>query len=157
MIIVEAPNESYSIKNELNKKVFIAGGITNCPDWQSLFITYIKKYEEEIGELDLTVFNPRRNEFDITNPSESEKQIVWEHRHLEESDIIMYWFSSGSINPIVLYELGKYVRSGKDIIIGIDPEYSRKKDVILQSRLAGYKSEFSESIENLIKNVIQHI
>lgn len=139
MIIIEAPNEVYSLENEHNIKLFLAGGISNCPDWQSEFIADLERYFFEIdAQSDVTIFNPRRKDFDITNPNESERQIVWEHRHLEESDVIVYWFSRGSLNPIVLYELGKYINTDKEIIVGIDPEYERKGDVITQCSLLGY-------------------
>jgi len=141
--IVEAPNELYSIQNEVeNIKVFMAGGITNCPDWQQEFISYFKEYDY------VTLFNPRRKDFDISDSCAPEKQIVWEHRHLEEADIIIYWFSSGSLNPIVLYELGKYTGK-KHILIGIDKEYERTFDVEVQSKLMGYDLEFFKSINDL--------
>lgn len=38
-IIIQAPNEVYSIDNNRNIKLFLAGGITNCPDWQSEVIS----------------------------------------------------------------------------------------------------------------------
>jgi len=143
-IIVEAPNEEYSIQNEtLNLKVFVAGGITNCPDWQAEFLEYFKDYDF------VTFFNPRRKDFDVTDPKASEKQIVWEHRHLEEADVIIYWFSRGSLNPIVLYELGKYINTNKHILIGIDPEYQRKSDVEVQSALMNYENGYFYTIEVL--------
>lgn len=146
--VVEAPNELYSIQNEVeNVKIFMAGGITNCPNWQREFISYFEGYDY------VTLFNPRRYDFDITDPNASEKQIVWEHRHLEEADIIIYWFSRGSLNPIVLYELGKYIGSGKHIFIGIDEEYERRYDVEVQSRLMNYDREFFASVENLAEAV----
>lgn len=49
MIYIEAPNENYSIENETeNTKVFLAGGITNCPDWQSEIVEILS------GESELT-------------------------------------------------------------------------------------------------------
>jgi len=146
--IVEAPNELYSIQNEVeNVKIFMAGGITNCPNWQREFISCFEGYDY------VTLFNPRRYDFNITDSNISEKQIVWEHRHLEEADIIIYWFSRGSLNPIVLYELGKYISSGKHIFIGIDDEYERKFDVETQAKLMNYNLEFFASVENLAEAV----
>ena len=145
--VVEAPNELYSIDNETqNLKVFIAGGITNCPDWQQEFIENFDDYDY------LTLYNPRRREFNVDNPYETEKQIVWEYRHLEEADIIVYWFSTGSINPIVLFELGKYLEKSP-IVIGIESGYEREKDVVIQSRLAGYTGDFCTSVEELAERV----
>ena len=46
--------------------VFLAGGITDCPDWQSEVIKYLRRYEIN-NKLDLVVYNPRRKFFDIYN------------------------------------------------------------------------------------------
>lgn len=29
-IVIESPNEQYSLENNISKKLFLAGGITNC-------------------------------------------------------------------------------------------------------------------------------
>jgi hypothetical protein len=130
-IIIEAPNEVYSVKNHNNFKLFLAGGITNCPDWQTYVINELKDVP------DLTIYNPRRKNFPINDPKASEEQIMWEFNHLRDADIIIFWFSRGSLNPIVLYELGMWANSRDTIfILGIDPEYERKQDVIIQTQLA---------------------
>jgi hypothetical protein len=38
-LIIEAPNEIYSVENNKNINLFLAGGITNCPDWQKEMIS----------------------------------------------------------------------------------------------------------------------
>jgi 5,10-methenyltetrahydromethanopterin hydrogenase len=150
-LVVESPNEAYTINNETDhKKVFLAGGITDCPDWQADFI----KLMEDVDNV--TLYNPRRASFDVKDPDATEVQIVWEHRHLDEADIIIYWFSRGSLNPIVLYELGKYINTDKKILIGMDPEYTRKTDVEVQSKLVGYKDNFYNNIEDL-KDALMNI
>ena len=129
------------------KRVFLAGGITDCPDWQSEFINKCKN-------LQVILYNPRRTSFDINNLDDSYDQIKWEYTMMENSDIIVFWFSSRSLNPIVLYELGKYIKSNKQIIIGIDPEYSRKDDVIIQSELAKNQTlKFCYSLDDLVNEL----
>ena len=124
-IIIEAPNEIYSLENKKNIKLFLAGSISDCPDWQSQVIDKLKDIE------DLTIFNPRRKNFPMGDPKEAEKQIVWEYEHLKATDIISFWFDKGSLGPITLYELGRHVNSNKKQMtcIGIDPDYKRKQDV----------------------------
>ena len=63
VLIIEAPNEVYSIKNNNNFKLFLAGGITNCELWQNDIIKLLKDKEE------LTIYNPRRKNFPINDPS----------------------------------------------------------------------------------------
>tara|TARA_Y100000310_G_C20676689_1_gene813512 strand:- start:880 stop:1404 length:525 start_codon:yes stop_codon:yes gene_type:complete len=130
--IITAVEEDLSVETEAeNVSLFLAGGITNCPDWQSELIKSIKHLEP------LSIFNPRRKNFPINDPKASEQQITWEYKHLRDSNIIIFWFSKGSLNPIVLYELGRWGNSSeKDIIVGVDDEYTRKQDVIVQTKLS---------------------
>ncbi len=143
-LIIEAPNEVYSIENNNNLKLFLAGGITNCPDWQSKIIKDIKKLPN------LTVYNPRRKDFPIGDPNAAEAQVTWEFIHLLNADVILFWFSKGSLNPIVLFELGRYGLSGdRPIIVGIDPEYERKQDVIIQTQLSRPDVVIADSLEEM--------
>lgn len=166
--IITAPEKDYSLNNHINTKLFLAGGITNCPDWQKTFLSFFDKdfiyhdclikEKNDLNNLNLTIFNPRRENFPIGIKEESERQIVWEHENLENSDVIIYWFSRGSDNPIVFYELGKYIRSTKNIMIGIDPEFKRKDDVIIQTQLALKKKiTFHDSVEDLFLGVLNFI
>jgi hypothetical protein len=130
-LIIEAPNEVYSLEASSNKKLFLAGGISDCPDWQEEVIERIKDYRG------LTIYNPRRKLFPIHDINAAEEQITWEHYQLDRADVILFWFSRGSMNPIVLYELGRWGNSSKKpIILGIDPEYERMNDVIIQTKLS---------------------
>ena len=147
-LIVEAPNEVYSLENNRNRKVFLAGGITNCPDWQ-------KELIEKLKDVDgVTLYNPRRADFPIGDPNAAEQQITWEFEKLKEADIIVFWFSRGSLNPIVLYELGMWGNSrAVTTVIGIDPEYERKQDVEIQTKLAhgraGEHTPFYSSLDEV--------
>jgi len=145
-LIVEAPEENYSIENERNTKIFLAGGISNCPNWQKEMIDRLKNVKH------LTIYNPRRENFPMDNPKAAETQIAWEFDKLRKADIISFWFSEGTVQPIVLYELGMWANS-RDVeyFIGIHPDYQRKQDVIIQSQLAGYKYGFIDNIPALAK------
>ena len=47
--------------------VFLAGGITNCEEWQKVVINYFKEnWKHERG---IIFLNPRRDSFDVTNPN----------------------------------------------------------------------------------------
>lgn len=148
-LVITAPNEDYSVLSLIeNAKLFLAGGITNCPDWQSELIENFQDVEK------LTIYNPRRKNFPIDDPSASEKQICWEYKQLKDADIICFWFSRGSLNPIVLYELGRWGNSSdKPIIIGIDPKYERKNDVIIQTKLSRPKVKIAEDFSDFCVKV----
>lgn len=155
-IIVESPNEVYSLENRTNKKIFIAGGIANCPDWQTKLIEKLKDVKG------ITLYNPRRKDFPMDDPYAAEEQITWEYNHLRDADHIIFWFSRGSLNPMVLYELGMWGNSPisksnslSAPIIGIDPEYERKLDVIIQTKLSfgRFTPQIFDSIDDIAEFV----
>lgn len=147
-LIIEAPKEVYSVENNKNIKMFLAGGITNCADWQSYVVNELRDIEN------LTVYTPRRKKFPINDPNAAEEQITWEYQHLRDANILFFWFSRGSLNPIVLYELGMWCNSTDKIaIIGIDPEYERKQDVVIQTKLARPNAVFFNSLSEMIDEV----
>ena len=140
MKVITAPNEYKLQDGEIS--VFLAGGITNCPEWQKDIITRLEGLSTE----NLVVFNPRRDNFPIDDPTAAYKQIDWEFRQLEKVDIFSMYFSSGiSDQPICMYELGRNIvkiqmRFPKDwenrIIVSVEDGYKRKQDVLIQSDLA---------------------
>jgi hypothetical protein len=141
--------EAVNIDNdESNTTIFLAGGITSCPDWQA---ELIEKIRSKYGYLDITLLNPRRKNFPIHDPNASEEQIKWEYDHLKKSDIIIFWFSEGSLNPIVLYELGMWGNSGtRKIIVGCDPNYQRIQDVAIQTKLARPDITVLDSLDAIV-------
>ena len=146
-LIIEAPNEVYSVENELNDKLFLAGGITNCPNWNDEVI-------ENLNDIStLTIYNPRRKNFPIDDPNAAEQQISWEFNHLRCCNIISFWFPKETLCPITLFELGRwgYSQHDKKIFVGMHPEYKRKDDVIIQGFLSsdGLLPIFYNSISDL--------
>lgn len=142
--IIEAPNCD-AIKFA---SVFLAGGITKCEDWQSEVIKRLEPHG-------ITVFNPRRKRFDISDATEELRQITWEFRKLEEMDIFsMYFCNSESVQPICMYELGRYIcrmqerfpNDWKDrIVISVEKGYSRAGDVFVQTNLAGVTNVYANA------------
>lgn len=143
MKVITAP-ESY-VKQPNDLCVFLAGGITNCKDWQKELINIMNDGPEEFTK-DLVLFNPRRDNFNIGDKSETVRQIEWEFNMLERCDIFsMYFVESESDQPICMYELGRNIcriqmRFPFDwesrIIITSDKNYKRYNDVYWQTLLA---------------------
>jgi hypothetical protein len=136
MNYVEAP-DNYDLNTVRETSVFLGGGITNCKDWQKELIS------KHLSHLvcPFTVFNPRRKTFDINNPKESQIQIVWEHKYLRLSDVLVFYFSEETVCPITLFELGAalernlHTESPQQIIVYCEPNYIRKSDVDIQTQL----------------------
>jgi len=109
--------------------VFLAGGISNCPDWQAEAAALLSDRD------DLTVINPRRAGFSFSEQTAVE-QITWEYAQLRQADVILFWFTVGSVQPITLYELGVHATREVPLAVGTDPAYPRRLDVEVQLSLA---------------------
>jgi hypothetical protein len=123
---VEALNE---YRTGSPPSVFLAGGISGCPDWQREVVDLLR--DEPV-----TVLNPRRAAFPIGDPTEAPRQIEWEHRHLRLADAILFWFPREALCPIALYELGAWSMTRKPLFPGVHPDYPRRQDVEVQTQLA---------------------
>ena len=127
--------------------VFLAGVITNCPDWQVCIA-------QGLQDLDITIFNPRRKNFPIDDPLASRAQIEWEYKKLREADIVSFWFSEGSINPITLFEYGAALeREYAPVIVGTHPLYARRSDVEIQTALQRPMMLVRSSVDELIHEI----
>lgn len=148
MIYVEALDE---LKHRVGgKAIFLAGGITNCPDWQ-------QEMRSLLRDTDLILVNPRREHFPIGDHNAAMDQITWEWNHLRYSNEILFWFPCETICPIVLYELGAWSMTSKPIFVGVHPNYTRIQDVEIQTRLSRPEVKICYSLEDLAQQVIGSI
>ena len=128
------------------KPVFLAGGITNCPDWQ----------QEMVGLLcdtSVILLNPRRADFPIGDPEAAQEQIEWEYNHLRKANGILFWFPCETICPIVLYELGAWSMTTLPIFVGVHPQYQRRQDVEIQTGLVRPDVRVVYSLKDLARQV----
>jgi hypothetical protein len=148
MEYIEAPKNWTRLPGQ--PAVFLAGGITGCPDWQ-------REIAEKLVMTNYAVLNPRRKDFPINDPSAAENQIRWEFEHLRKADVISFWFCKESIQPIALFELGAWSSLHKLIVIGVEPGYPREQDIYIQMALLGNKrivsnlDDLASSIETFVK------
>lgn len=144
MKYIEAP--AFYDPSAIHPAVFLAGGITDCPDWQA----------DMVGLLDglpLTTLNPRRADFPIGDPADAQIQIAWEHYALRDADIISFWFPYQTLCPIALYELGAWSVTGKPICIGVHSAYQRKQDVEIQTALARPEVKIVDNLHALADKI----
>jgi len=141
MQLIKAPS------NEIPRfpSVFLAGGITDCPDWQSGVAT-------RLHSLSVTVFNPRRDAFP-NDPQKEEEQIRWEFERLRSAKLISFWFDKESLDPITLFELGAALARPAPIVVGIDPEYARKLDLIIQIKLERPEVVPVDSLDQMVRMI----
>jgi hypothetical protein len=143
MNYIEAPDEFLGKETSL----FLAGGITGCPDWQQEVVRALKNES-------ITVLNPRRKSFPIQDSTASVEQIKWEYRHLRKASAISFWFPHETLCPIVLYELGAWSMTDKPIFVGVHPDYQRKLDVEIQISLVRPEVEIVYSIQDLVEQIV---
>lgn len=134
--------ESPEIYQGKDRSLFLAGGITNCPNWQA-------ELANLLNDRQFVLLNPRRANFPIHDPTAAEKQIKWEYDHLRKASAVSFWFPKETLCPITLYELGKQSALDKLIFIGVHPEYLRRRDVEIQTRLTKPEIEIVHDLESL--------
>ena len=91
---------------------FLAGSIEmgKATDWQTQVAERMLA-----ANADIIVANPRRTSWDsswelsIGNPFFRE-QVEWELDHIEQSDLVLFYFQPGTQSPITLLELGKHLQ-----------------------------------------------
>lgn len=127
-------------------RIFLAGGITNCPNWQANVVDQFDGYN-------VVLFNPRRSNFPIDDPFASMEQIKWEFDYLRLADAVLFWFPCETLCPIVLYELGAWSMTTRHIFVGVDPNYKRRQDVEIQTKLVRPNVEVVYSLEDLVGQV----
>lgn len=127
--------------------IFLAGGITGCPDWQT-------ELKDKLFDTKLTLVNPRRENFGETDPKE---QIKWEFHHLRMVDAISFWFPSETLCPITLFEYGKWLGGNRmlsrKLFVGCHPDYQRKLDLIVQTELENKEIQIVHSLEELAEQI----
>lgn len=135
MIVVTAPHLYIPKYDDIT--VFLAGGISGCRDWQQ---EVINNLFQMIGKDDsqVVVYNPRQKDFNINDLDATEDQITWEFQYLNKVDIFsMYFVGGDQIQPICLYELGRYTaRPICEQVISVEKDYIRERDVAVQVSLA---------------------
>jgi Nucleoside 2-deoxyribosyltransferase like len=140
MKYIQCPTEADP--QSLEQTLFLAGGISSCPDWQS-------ELSAKLERTNWTVLNPRRKDFDAGDSRLAESQIDWEFRHLRLASAIAFWFPPDTLCPITLYELGAWSMTNKRLFVGVDPNYQRFLDVKIQTKFARPEIVILESLTDL--------
>ena len=132
-----------------NQSIFLAGTIDDgkSEDWQSKLI-------EELSDHEITILNPRRNNWGDLSDNELRKQITWELDHLEKADIIFMYIIGTSKSPISLLEMGIHIKDSKLIVV-CEPEFYRYENVKITCEYynAELYDSLGEGIDALISNI----
>jgi hypothetical protein len=160
MKYIEAPN--YSVDDarlDPEECLFLAGSITGAENWQKKLAFAEHHDSNKMRLIDrLNIFNPRRENYDHLDPKLEQEQITWEYHCIHHCKYILFWFAKETFAPITLFELGSALNTHdhSKIFIGIDPEYKRKNDVIIQTRLRNkyLSNRIVFSKEDLVEQIL---
>lgn len=122
------PPRNIATRDRDKRSIFLAGSIEQgkAENWQERL--------EKLHENKYNVFNPRRDDWDssweqnIESP-QFNQQVKWELTALDQSDIIVFYFSPGTQSPISLLELGLYANSNKKMYVICPEGFWRKGNV----------------------------
>lgn len=145
--------------------LFLGGSIEmgEAENWQD-------RLANSLSEEDITIFNPRRDDWDSTwiqhpdNPQFSE-QVNWELTAQDVADVICYYFDPKTKSPITLMELGMYANHSDhpacSVVVYCTEEYWRFGNVkIVCDRYGipcvGNWNEFVQEIRKAIDKSQKH-
>ena len=151
MIEIKPPTWRQSVADTGHRtSVFMAGGITGCPDWQ-------KDIAKMLDHTQLVLYNPRREHFDVSNSNLTKEQIFWEFEHLKAANIVSFWFPPDTLCPITLYELGAHTQDyTKPLLVGVHPLYKRRIDIEEQTKHARPDIRIVYSLEDLAEQIARY-
>jgi hypothetical protein len=139
-LIVVPPRDLLPATPSSGAEVFLLGGITDVWDWQGYTGARLLDGAARVP-MPLTVFNPRRPDFDPAVPGIDIEQGDWEFDHLHRPGIITTaWFDGsapGVLMPASMYEIGAASGEKRDrLVIGVHPNFARAKYLRHQIRRA---------------------
>lgn len=143
---IEAPDHK-SGWTSFHTSIFLAGSITGAVNWQ-------ERAADVLTDKGYIVYNPRRENFDVTDAKIEREQITWEFNYLRSADTVIFYFSHETVAPITLFELGRALEAGVNLYIAIHPEYPRSNDIRIQSELAGFdQRRIFNSLEDMLEAI----
>jgi len=114
--VVKPPGHGGSV-NIQGVSIFLAGSIEqgDASKWQDELLCGYSPSSF------VTVFNPRRDDWDSSWKSEMSfdpfrEQVNWELDYLDQTDVIAMYFDPETKSPISLLELGLYCSTGRMVV-----------------------------------------
>ena len=139
--------------------LFLAGSIENgvAVDWQTKVSNELHELYHDMKNCEVTVFNPRRADWDKSIDSTSDDpeltyQVLWELEALEKSDIILMYLDPNTKSPISLLELGLHKHS--NMLVFCPKEFWRSANVRVTCQKYGVPvyEDYDDSINDIKSN-----
>jgi hypothetical protein len=142
--VIKAPGDTHGENNG----VFLAGSIEmgKAVEWQ-------QEIEDKLEDFDVTLFNPRRDDWDSSweqsiDNKEFKEQVVWELDSLDKASKIIFYMDKDTKSPITLLELGLHARDGNCCVYCPDGFWKKGNVDIICER---FNIEMVDSIDDLVK------
>lgn len=139
-----------------NLSIFLAGSIEmgSAENYQEVLTSKLEALCK-----DLTVFNPRRDDWDSSWIQEQSNpqfnyQVNWELNKLDGCDIIFMYFSPETKSPISLLELGRYA-GRKEMIVCCPSGFWRRGNVEILCTRTG--TQLFEKLEDAVGALLTKI
>lgn len=138
-------------------KIFTAGSIEmgKAEKWQ-------EKLVNSFPENDKVLFlNPLRISWDsswIQDPSPGTKfheQVTWELDHIDDADLVVFYFDPKTQSPVTLLEIGHSLGSDKTIIVCCPDGYFRKGNVVITCARHGVN--VLNTFDDLVKEIKKYL
>lgn len=142
-----------------NLEVFLAGSIEmgRARTWQEDLENMLKDVPN------LILFNPRRDQWDSSweQSIKHEKfyeQVTWELDHLENSNVVVFYFDPATKSPITLLELGIAAAQGLQCVVCCPEGYWRKGnvDIVCERFELKQVDTLEEVVEEIVSAAIAH-
>jgi hypothetical protein len=149
MRVIQAPSNEYIGAGYVG--IFLSGGISNCPDWQT---ELIKKLDGRLDEK-YVIVNPRQRNFPSYDRQAKENQAKWELEQMRGCQVVVNWFARETTNPIAMFRLGMEIgRKNAHLFIATHPSFGLRKD--LEAQLGHHRPELPllDSVEALANHIV---
>ncbi|KAK1828047.1 hypothetical protein QBC39DRAFT_360237 [Podospora conica] len=133
------------------RSVFLAGTIDKA-DWRNDVI-------EALSHLPITIFNPRRHDWDSSWKEDAEclpfrNQVEWELDMQDHADIVFVYYGPETEAPISLLEFGLVARQGK-AMVACHRDYKKRGNVHIVSQRLGI--DFLDADADFISSVVRKV
>lgn len=157
MIKVIKPPHRLSGAYENKISIFLAGSIEMgiAVDWQTEATLLLESLIPAKYHHNALILNPRRGDWDNSWKQEFEdpqfsQQVRWELEALRLSTYKIFFFASGTVSPISLYELGRFADSNSVVVC--EEGYQRKGNVDISCDVSciTQKNTLKEAVERIV-------
>lgn len=150
MIEIKAPNPIDHIDDHKTFSIFLAGSneMGAATEWRDNLVSELKEY-------DVTIFNPRQDNWDpdikqTIIDSRFNKHVNWELDALDKASLIVFYFDPNTKSPVTLLELGLFANKGNVIVCCPDMFWQKGIAEIVCKR---HSIKFEHTFENLVSQI----